>query len=102
MYFHIPNSFNLPEMKIAEYANSVDPDEVAHNEPPLLDLQCLPLVFEFSICYSLALTFFENLQTKILSSAFWSAGWMVDFLHYFRHRVNNYKGFCMMKGSLVT
>ena len=32
---------NLPEMKIAEYANSVDLDEVAHNEPPHLDLHCL-------------------------------------------------------------
>ena len=30
---------------------------------------CL-LVFEFSIWYSLDLKFFENLQTKILSSAF--------------------------------
>ena len=30
------------EMKIAEFANSVDLDEVAHNEPPHLDLHCLP------------------------------------------------------------
>ena len=29
-------------MKIDEFANSVDPDEVAHNEPPHLDLHCLP------------------------------------------------------------
>ena len=29
-------------MKIAEFANSVDPDEVALNEPPHLDLHCLP------------------------------------------------------------
>ena len=29
-------------MKIVEFANSVDPDEVAHNEPPHLDLHCLP------------------------------------------------------------
>ena len=27
---------------MAEVANSVDFDEVAHNEPPHLDLQCLP------------------------------------------------------------
>ena len=27
--------------KIAEFANSVDLDEVAHNEPPHLDLHCL-------------------------------------------------------------
>ena len=31
-----------------------------------------PLVFEFSILYTLHLKFFENLQTKILSSAFYS------------------------------
>ena len=29
--------------KIAEFANSVDLDEVAQNEPPHLDLHCLPL-----------------------------------------------------------
>ena len=28
-------------MKIAEFSNSVDPDEVAHNEPPHLNLHCL-------------------------------------------------------------
>ena len=28
--------------KIAEFAHSVDLDEVAHNEPPHLDLHCLP------------------------------------------------------------
>ena len=32
----------VPEMKIAEFSNSIDPDEVAHKEPPHLDLQCLP------------------------------------------------------------
>ena len=29
-------------MKIVDFANSVDPDEVAHYEPPHLDLHCLP------------------------------------------------------------
>ena len=32
----------LPVAKIAEFANSVDLDEVAHNEPPHQDLHCLP------------------------------------------------------------
>ena len=32
----------IPEMKIAEFANSVDLDEVTHNESPHLDLHCLP------------------------------------------------------------
>ena len=32
----------LPETEIAEFANSVDLDEVAHNEPPHQDLHCLP------------------------------------------------------------
>ena len=31
----------VPETKIAEFANSVDLGEVAHNEPPHLDLHCL-------------------------------------------------------------
>ena len=31
--------------KIAEFANSIDLDEVAHNEPPHLDLHCLPSSF---------------------------------------------------------
>ena len=32
----------LPETEIAEFANSTDLDEVAHNEPPHPDLLCLP------------------------------------------------------------
>ena len=32
----------LLETEIAEFANSVDLDEVAHDEPPHLDLHCLP------------------------------------------------------------
>ena len=33
---------NGSKMKILEFANSVDPDEVAHSEPPHMDLHCLP------------------------------------------------------------
>ena len=33
----------VPETKhVAEFANSVDPDQVAHDELPCLDLHCLP------------------------------------------------------------
>ena len=32
----------LTQSKITEFANSVDLDEVAHNEPPHLNLHCLP------------------------------------------------------------
>ena len=31
-------------MKTVELANSEDQDEVAHHEPPHLDLQCLPSI----------------------------------------------------------
>ena len=31
-----------PERKTPEFSNSVDLDEVAHSEPPHLDLRCLP------------------------------------------------------------
>ena len=34
--------FHLPVTNIAEFENRVDLDEVAHNEPPHLDLLCLP------------------------------------------------------------
>ena len=39
----------MPKMKIheAEFAKSVDPDEVAHNEPSNLDVHCLPSIFKF-------------------------------------------------------
>ena len=30
------------EIHVAKFANSEDLDEVAHNEPPHLDLHCLP------------------------------------------------------------
>ena len=50
------------QTQIAEFANSIDLDEVAYNEPPHLDLHCLPSNLEFSIIYSLVLNFFENLQ----------------------------------------
>ena len=32
----------VPETKIAKFANSVDLDEVAHYDPPHLDLHCWP------------------------------------------------------------
>ena len=32
----------VSETKIADFANCIDLDEVAHNEPPHLDLNCLP------------------------------------------------------------
>ena len=35
------NSLSTTDKK-AEFANSVDLGEVAHNEPPHLDLHCLP------------------------------------------------------------
>ena len=31
------------------YANSIDPDEMAHNEPSHQDLHCLPFCFDFSL-----------------------------------------------------
>ena len=31
-----------PNTTIGEYTNTFDPDEMAHNEPSHLDLQCLP------------------------------------------------------------
>ena len=35
-------ALKAPNTSKAEFANTVDPDETAHNEPSHLDLQCLP------------------------------------------------------------
>ena len=35
-------TLKAPKKKLVELANSVDPDDTAHNEPPHLDLYCLP------------------------------------------------------------
>ena len=43
IHCYIPLTLKVPETKIAEFANSVDLDEVAHDEPPHLDLHCSPI-----------------------------------------------------------
>ena len=37
-------TLSVQYMKTVEFMNSVDPDEVAHYEPPHLNPQCLPSV----------------------------------------------------------
>ena len=63
----------MPETNIhvAEFANSVDPDEAAHNEPLHLDLHYLPCGLNSHYDTGLAKKNFEILQTYILSPAFW-------------------------------
>ena len=34
-------------MKMVEFANNIDPDEVPHNEPSHLDLHCLSILLAF-------------------------------------------------------
>ena len=43
IHCYIPLTLKVPETKIAEFENSVDLDEVAHNEPPHPDLHCSPI-----------------------------------------------------------
>ena len=62
----------MPNTRRAEFANTVDPDEMAHNEPSHLDLQCLPsspLIFNI-IHVQFELKVFGNFADVILSSAF--------------------------------
>ena len=66
-------------MNTVEIANSLDLDEVAHNEPPHLDLQCLHSSLEFSISYSLYQTFF-----------FLSLWDLSDHSLHLRYSANNY------------
>ena len=51
LYFHYENPQSTEnKKKTTAFANSIDPDEVAHNEPPHLDLHCFPCnLFKFSI-----------------------------------------------------
>ena len=58
-------------MKIAEFANIIDPDEVTHNEPPHQDLHCLPVVLEFPVWYSLDNFLFNFADVKFVVH-FWS------------------------------
>ena len=41
MGFTITLILKAPNMEIDEFENSIDPDEVAHNESPHPDLHCL-------------------------------------------------------------
>ena len=50
------------KMKIAELAHSVNPDEVAHDEPIMSHLTWI---------YTVCLVVFQILLTQILLSAFW-------------------------------
>ena len=47
-------------MKTAEFANSVDLGEVAHYEPPHLDLHCLPSSLGILCMIQLGLTIFSS------------------------------------------
>ena len=66
-----PLTLKVPEMQKDEFANNDDLNEVAHDEPPHLDLHCLPSGLWILNMIKLGLKIFENLQTKILLSAFW-------------------------------
>ena len=59
---------------VADFANSVDPDEVAHNEPPQLDLNCSPSSLEFERRNSLdhfSLFYLNFASVKIIICLFW-------------------------------
>ena len=61
-----------PNTTIAELANTVDPDETAHNEPSHLDLQLLHSSHSFFNIHVMQfiLKVFRNFSDIILSSAF--------------------------------
>ena len=45
---------------MVEFVNSLDPDEVAYDEPSHLDLHCLPSILRIlNMIYSLVNIFFE-------------------------------------------
>ena len=64
-----PLAFKAPNITIAEFANTVDSDEMAHNEASHLDLQCLPssllvfniIQFELKIILEILQSLFSRL-----------------------------------------
>ena len=48
-------ALKVSETKIAKYANCIDLDEVAHDEPPHLDLMCLCSLFHSVLFYHISL-----------------------------------------------
>ena len=63
-------TLKAPNTTIAEFANTADPDEMAHNEPSHLDLQCLPSKLWFFNIKQFLLKDCRNFADVILSSAF--------------------------------
>ena len=53
-------TLKMPEIKIVEFANNIEPGEMAHHEPPYLHLHCLMSRFIgiYTVCY----LFFEFLK----------------------------------------
>ena len=47
MFAYFSLNLKAPNTIKAAFANTVDPDETAHNEPSHLDLQCLPASLKF-------------------------------------------------------
>ena len=58
----------MPNTTIADFANTVDPDETAHNSHQ--DLQCLPSSLLFFNIIQFILKVFPKFADVILSSAF--------------------------------
>ena len=66
------NTWSVKEWNIAEFANSVDPDEAAHNELPHLDLHCFPTSLWILNTIQLNnVSFFNFADLNFLSLRFW-------------------------------
>ena len=64
-------NLSVPETKIAEFANSIDLDEVAHYEPPLQDQHCLPFSFRILNMKKLELDIFCKFEDENFVVCFW-------------------------------
>ena len=61
-------TLNAPNTTKADFANTVDPEETAHNEPSHLDPQCLPLSILIYKIIQFELSVFKNIADMILPS----------------------------------
>ena len=65
-----------PNTTIAEFANTVDPDETAHIEPSHLELQCLPTSLFFFNTLQFILKAFRKVCRRNFVVCFFGALWV--------------------------
>ena len=90
----------MPNTTTAEFANTIDSDETAYNEPSHLDLQCLPSTLFFNKM-KFILEVFQNFANVILTSAFFALYGLKCYPIIDKHLLLSYQIFLTFKSKLT-